>query len=421
MHFILSPVGSAGDVHPYLGLAIAMRERGHRVTFVINGYFHDLVASHGFEQLEFGTAEQFLEASNHPDLWHPRRAMRYVMHWVLKHAMRQYELVMEAYQPGSRVLSSCLGFGALMAQDKHNIPVRTIHLQPSVIWSMEAPAKLPALFGPPWLQYWMRKFASRYAIPWIIGRPLNRLRSELQLPPVRDVMQWWNSKLGVLALFPDWYCAPAGDWPPTLQADFPLWDAGDDQPLATEVRDFLKAGESPIAFTPGSANRFAAHHMSEFVAACQQLKRRAILLTKFREQVPANLPDSVAAFSYVPYSRLLPHCAASVHHGGIGTTAQGLQAGIPQLIMALAHDQYDNGDRIMRLGAGAWVPSGKFRAGRIADVLESLLSPRSQQQARSIAARTRTDGLARAVKLLEDAADGDDRDDTNEAVAGAPV
>ena len=75
----------------------------------------------------------------------------------------------------------------------------------------------------------------------------------------------------------------------------------------------------------------------------------------------------------MPFSRVLPRCAALVHHGGIGTLSAGLAAGVPQLVMPMAHDQPDNADRLRRLGAGRILPPGQFTGARVARELGALL------------------------------------------------
>ena len=77
-----------------------------------------------------------------------------------------------------------------------------------------------------------------------------------------------------------------------------------------------------------------------------------MFLTQYPEQLPARLPNGVRHFNYIPFSTVLPRAAAFVHHGGIGTTAQALAAGVPQLVVPLAHDQPDNAVRIRHLGVG---------------------------------------------------------------------
>ena len=87
-------------------------------------------------------------------------------------------------------------------------------------------------------------------------------------------------------------------------------------------------------------------------------------MTQFDEQLPAPLPDHVVHVSYAPFSRVLPRCAAFIHHGGIGTTAQALRAGVRQVVVRLAHDQFDNAMRVRRLGSGVELAPGRANAAR---------------------------------------------------------
>jgi UDP:flavonoid glycosyltransferase YjiC (YdhE family) len=156
-------------------------------------------------------------------------------------------------------------------------------------------------------------------------------------------------------------------------------------------------------FTPGSANLHAREFFRTAVDACLRLGRRGMLLTRFVEQVPAELPATVRHFAYVPLTPLLPRCAALVHHGGIGTAAQAMAAGVPQLIMALAHDQFDNADRVQRLGLGDWLTPFWFRGPRVARKLAALLdSPATQSACRAVAQRlSRRGGIEQTAQAIE--------------------
>src|SRR5262249_31774015 len=104
------------------------------------------------------------------------------------------------------------------------------------------------------------------------------------------------------------------------------------------------------------------------LAGTQRLGRRAVVLTPHREQVPAPLPAGALWLPYVPLAALLPRAAALVHHGGIGTTAEALRAGVPQVIVPLAYDQFDNAarwacDRCDRAGGVAALAAGAREAG----------------------------------------------------------
>jgi rhamnosyltransferase subunit B len=277
-------------------------------------------------------------------------------------------------------------------------------MQPAVLWSRGDPPRLPGPYVPNWLRGVQYAIGQRFFIDPVVCPGLNRFRAGLGLPPVRRILEWYHSRWCVACLFPDWFAAPQPEWPsPRLQSDFPLWDEpeGDDLPAA--VQAFLDAGTPPIAFTPGSANVHGREFFATAAEVCRRLGRRGILLTRFPEQLPAALPDGVRHFPYVPFTTLLPRCAAAVHHGGIGTTAQSLAAGIPQFIMALAHDQYDNGERVARLGVGDWVTAARFHPRTVTPRLMRLLSSDDVlQRCRGIAPRmTGRSGLATMAAAIE--------------------
>ena len=110
------------------------------------------------------------------------------------------------------------------------------------------------------------------------------------------------------------------------------------------------------------------------IEASSIIGRRAVLATLHADHVPTDLPDHVRHVEYAPFSLLLPRCAAIVHHGGIGTCAQGLVAGIPQLTMPMGFDQPDNATRLRRLGVGSWVAPTHFTGPRVAAGLSDLLA-----------------------------------------------
>jgi UDP:flavonoid glycosyltransferase YjiC (YdhE family) len=207
-------------------------------------------------------------------------------------------------------------------------------------------------------------------------------------------------------MFPEWFAARQSDWPQPLElTDFPLWNFQSQKEMPPEVKQFLDQGDPPIVFTPGSANLQARKFFSTAIETCKRLGRRGILLTEFEEHLPANLPANIKRYSYVPLDLLLPRCCAIVHHGGIGTSSQGMLAGIPQLIMPMAYDQFDNADRLRELGIGTAVPVRSFRADRVTHALEALLSnpstrPHCQAISKRMASGKGLSGSAEAVECL---------------------
>jgi UDP:flavonoid glycosyltransferase YjiC (YdhE family) len=109
------------------------------------------------------------------------------------------------------------------------------------------------------------------------------------------------------------------------------------------------------------------------VDACVRLNRRGLLLTRHRDHLPPALPPNVIHVHYAPFSRLLPRCAAFVHHAGIGSTAQALAAGVPQLLTPFTHDQPDNSARVAKLGCGRILKPSKYTGKRAATALHDLI------------------------------------------------
>jgi rhamnosyltransferase subunit B len=410
VHFLLSTFGSAGDVFPILGLALALKERGHDATIATNPHFEALIQKHGVAFEPTGTIEEYDACIRHPHLWDPVKAFGHIANTLKPVLRRQYDIfAAHAAREDTIGLVNVYGFGALNAREKLGMKVITLHLQPAAFWSDVDPPTLPNLFGPRWLKGLLYRVGCKWVIDPTILPFLNEWRKELGLGPVKSITQWWNSPDGVLGMFPDWFAQPQRDWPPkVVLTDFPLWNDNAKAPLDAELESFLIAGAPPIAFTPGSANVHGEAFFIASVEACERMRKRGLLLTGYAEQVPRNLPPTVQHVRYAPLDLLLPRCAAFVHHGGIGSMSQAMLAGIPQLIMPLAHDQFDNAARVKKLGVGDWLSVKQFKAPAVADKLQKLLDHATTASAcKQIETRLAPrEGLGRSVEALEQMARG---------------
>ena len=405
--FLLCPFGSAGDVYPFLGLALRLQSRGHKVIVMTSGYFQETAERLGLEFVDGLSRERFLELVENPDLWHPWRGAAAVLETVRPEDLRSfYELVKERYVPGKTIaITSVLGFAVRMAHDKLDIPLLTVDLQPLVLWSKYESPIIPGLWksGPAWFKQLQFRIGTAI-LGRILAPRLNPFRAELDLPPIKDFYHWMHSPLAIIGLYPPWYAPPQPDWPPQVRlTQFPLWDENADEPLPERVETFLQAGDPPIVFTPGSANVIGHDFFAASAEACRRLGRRGMLFTRFPKSVPDDLPAGVEHFEYAPFTKLLPRVAAIAHHGGIGTTSAALAAGIPQLIMPFAHDQPDNLLRLQKLGVGDGLLPKKYQAPAVAKKLQYLLeSPEVQSKCAEIAARfAGLDPYAEIVEAVE--------------------
>ncbi len=415
MNVILIPMGSAGDVYPLVGLGAALRSRGHRVEIIANSYYQSVIERAGLLFVELGTYEDLRTGIENPDLWHRQKGFLVLARSILPLMQPLYEIIARRYVPGKTiVVASSLALAARMAQEQLGLPLVTVHLQPTVFRSAyEASEFLPWLFSHRWL-----RVPGKRLLDWLLdvllldpvmGKEINALRVELGLPHVRrPLYRWLHSPDLVLGLFPEWFAAPQPDWPPqTRLTGFPLYDGPSGQELPKEVETFLAAGAPPIVFTPGSAMKHGQQFFAESVTACQLLGRRGMLLTRFPEQVPVNLPEEIGHFDYLPLSKVLPRAAALVSHGGVGTISQALAAGIPQLVMPMAFDQFPNAARLVRLGVARSLPAKAYRASAVAGALADLLKlGEIQNRCRTIAERFhRKDSMEKACLVIEEFAE----------------
>ena len=379
MNVLLFALGSHGDVHPFVGIGIRLRERGHHVAVATNEYFKPLVEHAQLEFIQCGTADEYTRLATDPELWHPTKSMKAVFGGTARYLRPMYEIARDFAQRDDAVIAaSTLALGARIAQDKHGFPLASVHLSPSVFQSIHQPPKIPGLnLFSPWapLPLMRALFTMIHAmVDATIAPPVNELRRELDLPPVHQILKYWHSPQRVIGLFPEWFGPKQPDWPAQLTlTGFPLYDEPDLSPISPQLERFLNEGLPPIAFTPGSAMWHGRKFFDASVDACVRLKRRGLLLTRHRDHLPPSLPTNVIHVHYAPFSQLLPRCAAFVHHGGIGSTAQAFAAGCPQLITPFAHDQPDNAARIVKLGCGATIKPSKYTGARAAAVLRELI------------------------------------------------
>ena len=361
-HVILASAGTHGDVFPFVALGRVLRSRGNRVTLAANEQYRQLAIDHGCEFAALVSSEETLEFLSDPDLWHPVKCGLVGARWGVRCLRRQYELLYElASDEHSVFAASPAVIAARLVQEKLSRPLASIYYTPWVIPSCTAP---PAMTGGWTLPRWApRPLGHLY---WrlvdlvgslLLGRHLNQLRASLELKPAQRIFQWWVSPDLAIGMFPEWYARPQPDWPSQMQiAGFPMFDGQSEEKLDAKVLEFCQAGEPPIVFTFGTGMMHATDLFSQAMETCHQVGARGILLTRHRQQLPDALPPAVRHFEFVPLGQLLPHCAAIVHHGGIGTVARALAAGTAQLIIPHAWDQLDNGLRVVQLGAGKILP-----------------------------------------------------------------
>ncbi|KMO37597.1 glycosyl transferase [Methylobacterium variabile] len=408
-------LGTHGDILPVIALGAALRGRGAEVRLAAPAPFRSLAARAGLAFHAIGTEADFARVVGQPALWRPVRGARAMLEAVAAATEPTYRWLEAQARPGTdRVVASTLALGARVAQERLGLSLTTLHLMPMLVESRIAPPRLPGLPLPGLLPARLRHALGRGADRFVLGPaalpPLNAFRAGLGLAPVKRLRHWWHSPERVLLTVPDWYAPPQADWPAQLtQVGFPLADTyGDAEDLAPDLAAFLRAGPAPLVFTYGSAMSGAQAFFATAAEVCRLSGRRGLLLAGRADEIPADLPPGVRHVPYAPLSRLLPACAALIHHGGVGTVAQALAAGCPQLIVPVAFDHADEAQRVVRLGVGASLGRWRFTARRARRAIEALVGSAAVAQAcREVQVLMRSEnGVAGACEAIDGAAPG---------------
>ena len=418
MRVVLNTFGSFGDIHPYMAIAMELQGRGHTPVIATMEIYREKIEGAG---LEFFPVRPNIPQPKEQDpeliekIMEPRTGPRFLTEGLVFPAVRDsYADLTEAVAGADLLVTHpAAPAGPLVGRKTGMRWVSTVLAPFSFISAYDPPV-------PPYWQ-WTRKLS--VLGPEVMGFLLNlsksmykakavtSFRAELGLPDVGNPMfEGQHSPTRVLALFSEVFAQPQPDWPPqTAVTGFCFYDGHHEVVIPPELIRFLDSGAPPIVFTLGSSAVWVARDFfNESIEAARSIGRRAVLLIGDERNLPRSLPQGVIAVDYVPYQSLLPRACAVVHHGGVGTTSQGLLAGVPTLIVPFAFDQSDNAEHAFRIGTSRTLYRKNYRAPRVANELEELLRhPFYSRRASEISQKLkRENGPARAADLIEQAVTG---------------
>ena len=413
MRILIMALGSLGDILPFTAIGGELQRRGHDVIFYGNDYFRRNAEDAGLRFTATSPASEHAAFLNDPGATDPKEAMRAVAGGVLKHVEASWRIMAQDVLPGETLLlASTFAFAPRLLSETHRethaLPCAVLHLAPSVLRSCHRAPRFSPLGHmdrvPRFVKGWLWRAMDRKFMDPLYTLPFNRIRARLGLAPIaRMFHHWLHQADATLCLTPDWFAARQPDWPDSLaMTGFPLDDAGAGVPLEADLARFLATGPAPVVISAGTANAVSHQFYAAAIAACTTLGLRAIVVTADPRQLPASLPDTVLHAAYAPFAALLPRAAAFIHHGGIGSVAQALRAGVPQLIQPMAFDQFDNASRVAQLNAGREIRVRHFQAPQVAQCLQGILGNAAMAAScRAIAGRlAKADGVASACDAI---------------------
>jgi rhamnosyltransferase subunit B len=416
---VLTTFGSSGDINPYVALALGLRARGHGVTFAVEESFRELVERLGFPVAHLaGDAIAVMNAQSLDLLrdTNPFRSVHtLVRDYIVPTTRERIEDLRAACADADLLVAPPFQVAASFIHDLTGIPLVTLTLTPVTIPSAQVNPAPQQLGLPKALDPMVNR------ITWGVGLalmsaffdpPINRIRAEYHLPPLRHWMytgkDHWSPRTA-LAVSRAFFTPPP-DLPETVSVTgFLYWDTPTDWREPPELAAFFAGGTPVVAVSSGSMSAELGPIFADFyqtsVTALQQVGARALIIGAAPGSLPDPLPENALALPFAPFSAVYPRCAAIIHHGGIGTTAQGLRAGTPALIVPWGVDQFFAGAQVEAIGAGRWLQRKRYTVERATPLLDELLhQERYRKRARQIAGQiAQEDGVGALCDLLEDA------------------
>jgi rhamnosyltransferase subunit B len=408
---VIATIGSLGDLHPCLALALELTRRGHHVTIATTPHYRSKVEVLGipfrpirpdWDPTDPELVRQCDDLKKGPEVLYRKM--------LLPELRGTYADLLSVAQHADLLIAGELVYAAPLVAEKLKLRWVSAILSPFSFFSSFDPS---VMVNAPALIHLRKAGPSVYRAGLNVGRLATRHWSN----PVRDLRREQGLRLEcdpvfrdkfspylVLALFSHWLAEPQPDWPPhTFQPGFVYFaNPSEGANLSSQLSNFLASGTEPIVFTQGST---AVHSPGDFykvsAAAAKRLGRRAVLLgNKAGSEVDS--PD-LLTLSYASYFQLFPHAVVNVHQGGSGTTGEALRSGRPQLIVPYGWDQPDNAARVQRLGVGLHLARTEYSVETATTALKALLdTSRFSLRATAVGEQMATeDGLALACDAID--------------------
>lgn len=396
-----------------MALAMELQSRGHVPVIATMEIYRKGIESVG---LEFFPVRPNIPKPQDQDsdliekIMEPKTGARFLTEEVIFPAVRDsYDDLLQALAGADVLVTHPAAPAGPLVGRKTGMPWISTVLAPLSFFSAYDPPVPPfwqwtsklSVFGPRFMRFFLDTMKNSYK-----AKAVADFRDELGLDNTGNPMfEGQHSPTLVLALFSRVFAQPQPDWPPQTEiTGFCFYDGRHIVPMPVELERFLDAGPAPIVFTLGSSAVWVAQDFfAESIEAAKRLGRRAVLLVGDERNRPQALPDGMIAVDYAPYESLLPRALAMVHHGGVGTTSQGLLAGVPTLIVPFAFDQSDNAEHARRLGTSRTLYRNKYRAARVyKELRELIIQPSYAQNAATVSKQLKQEnGPARAADLID--------------------
>jgi rhamnosyltransferase subunit B len=390
---VITTVGSYGDLHPFIAVALQLKAIGFAPIIAAQEAYREKVESEGLSfwpvrptipqvSRDLGMSEKELSRQ-----LVERHGIFLIETLVTPYLKQSFDDLVAVMSGAELVITSSLSIAGRLAAEKLKIPLVSVLLSPMLFFSADDP---PCFIESSWLPP-IRATLGRGVTQFFLDLSRHRLRRKLHkvdvfrqdagLPPT-DKDELMDGPLHgelIAGLYSPILDPLPPDAPPrSCVVGFTFYDRDKSAAsLSPGLQEFLENGPPPIVFTLGSfAVNDPARFYDDSATAARKIDRRAVLLVapdREKEMSERLASNDVYVAGYVPHSLIFPRAAAIVHHGGIGTSAQAMRAGRPQLVTPALGDQADNAERLMRLGIARRLDHKRYDTDKAAKLLSELI------------------------------------------------
>ncbi len=414
MKITIFAAGSRGDIQPCVLLGKGLQQAGYQIRLAAPENFAGFIQEYGLDFyplrgdvqqiMASDTGQEFMENGN----LNPMKSIRAIQTMIGPVVMDMTEDAYTACLDADALI--CLGVFSAFGQaitEALNIPI--IHVEPTpLLWTREFPA-------PSWpiqrdLGDWHNYISGilMLQVIWQWYRPfIHDFRQRLGLPAYSAATFYRTLRsTPMLSAYSPSIIPHPEDWPKNVHiTGYFFQDAQSDWQPSPNLKTFLAAGDPPVYIGFGSMTGSNPEQFAKLIVkALAKSGQRGLLLTGWGGLQPNLVPDNVFVIDSAPHSWLFPRMAAVVHHGGAGTTAEGLRAGVPSVIVPFILDQPFWGARIKALGLGPDpIPHKKLTVDRLADAIKlAVIDPEIKQRTDSVGTAIRAEnGIGNAVKIVQ--------------------
>ncbi|MFB8007907.1 glycosyltransferase [Nocardia sp. NPDC056000] len=422
MKVLLAFAGSRGDAQPGALLGRELAARGHRVTVAVSPNLVEFARGHGVSAVPIGVdSSELLRAQQRDERfasWSPMARVRAVVD-LQRRGFAEAARDLLAIAGDADVLVTGMACEELAAEvaRSQRIPLAAMHFFP--IRPNRSVPVVPASWASrlPGSAHRLGWQALTKARAWALATEITAFRADLShaarlgadgrtdRPALREFLPYTAIQAYDIELFPG-LADELGDVPvtgfpvvpgPSPAAATPAEDSP--EPLAPLLARWLRAGEPPVYAGFGSMPVADPRSVRQLVREVGRRQRRRVLLTG--NMFEPELSPELAVLPQVDHRAVLPRCAVAIHHGGAGTTAAALRAGVPSVICSVQADQPFWGRQLTALGLGATLPFAELSADRLERALIRATEPTVLLRASAYGMRFRDDGVARAADVIE--------------------